>query len=491
VTEALGGSLSPSLSLPSLSLRITTGAPAPSVSHTLSLPLHSRGGGGGGGVPVASPSVASEGEEGEGGRREAVPKAVLDLNHQGQAYLAAGMVGEAKAAFREAVAVMISATASGTSADISRPSSPPPSLSPSLSHEGEEGEGGLEDSLEMSASEGLVGSAFSPEEDSSATAVEGDLLRLIRDSATADPNVTTLLSNLATCYRRDFERLRKSGEEEEAEREWKAARVLFEAALQRKVDLLSHEDLTVANVKSHLGRLHKAYDNLSLAIAYYAEAQQAQELLLGPSSKPVADSLNNVGLALHERLQRSKRIIEERERAYNRRVRENLPVEEKNEEEERERRGRLTQRGIDAEDRETYFDEQRDIEAAESNLCQAVAIYSQLATEDGSTAESKEDLANALGNLSAFYLYHSRHSEALEFLDHLRRLTEEERGECLLLARVQRDISRCCLSARRYDDATVALKRSFELYESELGPDHPTTAEVRASLEELSKDGRL
>ena len=75
---------------------------------------------------------------------------------------------------------------------------------------------------------------------------------------------------MATCYRRQYERL-SSSDPEKAEQEWKTARVLFETALQRKVALLGHEDLTVANVKSHLGRLHKSYDNLSLAIAYYRE----------------------------------------------------------------------------------------------------------------------------------------------------------------------------------------------------------------------------
>ena len=142
----------------------------------------------------------------------------------------------------------------------------------------------------------------------------------------------------------------------------------------------------------------------------------------------MADSLNNVGLALHERLQRSRRIIARREKEYQKRVRDNLKPVEKSEEELTLERKRLLMKGIDAEDSDTYFDEQRDIEAAESHLCQAVAVYSQLASTEGSGPESTEDLTNALVNLSSFFLYHNRFSEALEFLDHLRRVTEEEKG---------------------------------------------------------------
>lgn len=206
----------------------------------------------------------------------------------------------------------------------------------------------------------------------------------------------------------------------------------------------------------------------------------------------MADSLNNVGLALHERLQRSRRIIAKREKEYHKRVRNDskLPP-EKSEEESNAERARLLKKGIDAEDSDTYFDEQRDIEAAESHLCQAVAIYSQLASEDGSGPESTEDLSNALVNLSSFFLYHSRFSEALEFLDHLRRVTEEEKGESLLLAHTYRDISRCLIKTEKYEEGISALKRSLELFEGELGHDDDLATDVRKALDRLVKEGAL
>lgn len=115
--------------------------------------------------------------------RPAIPQQVLDLNLQGQAYITAGMLEEAKDAFHEAVALLSSSTSRDTA-----PTAPGGDI-------GRESEGKREgeEDIYSDASGALVGSPFFVDADDSATAVSAAVLALLESSRAADPNVTTLL----------------------------------------------------------------------------------------------------------------------------------------------------------------------------------------------------------------------------------------------------------------------------------------------------------
>ena len=118
--------------------------------------------------------------------RPAIPQQVLDLNLQGQAYITAGMLDEAKEAFHEAVALISSSTSNDSHSSMPSPAEGGILAQPERVEEGEDG-------IDRDSSTALVGSAFFFDIDDSVTAISPEILRIVEDSRNADPNVTTLL----------------------------------------------------------------------------------------------------------------------------------------------------------------------------------------------------------------------------------------------------------------------------------------------------------
>jgi len=199
-------------------------------------------------------------------------------------------------------------------------------------------------------------------------------------------------------------------------------------ALERALELRvraarSKPSELVCNALGHLASLYKSIGGYSTAISILREALLIQEELYEPDNIRLAETLNSLGLLYDARIRRgwikvdpllplkateplddATKIIAGFDERYPTPPKVLEPL---------------------LEDELELMFEHEDAERAESCFNQAVAIYSHRTTHSHSHSDFVA-LTVGLRNLSTFLLHRKRGAEALQFLQHLETLQEQE-----------------------------------------------------------------